>query len=206
MSCSPGIPREVVTVSEDARQEVERRMQDAERLKQRAEFLEKDPELQEEWIRQDNLTYAGLMAVGIVMVQPFLTAESLDRSAMTCVVAWSVAIPLLAGLLLVNRQETFRRRRTDSRTVAAARPLALLAAFVGLVAGFWHIHWIAGVAVLVSALVATGVHSAGFSRLELAGTPARQEAEGDAVAPASEKAEDPGTTGDLGDSQSEQEA
>lgn len=196
----------MVTVSEDARQEAERRKQDAERLKQQAEFLEKDPELQEEWIRQDNLTYAGLVAVGIVMVQPFLIAESLDRSATTCVVSWSVAIPLLAALLMVNRQETFRRRRTDSRTVAGARAVALLAACVGLVAGFWHIHWIAGVAVLVSALVATGVHSAGFSRLELGVTPARQEAEGDAEAPASEKAEDPGKTGDPGDTQSEQEA
>jgi hypothetical protein len=176
----------VVTVSEDARQKAERRTQDAERLRQRAEFIEKDPALQEEWIRQDNLTYAGLMAVGIVMVQPFLTAESLDRSAMTCVISWSVAIPLLAALLLVNRQETFRRRRTDSRTVAGARAIALLAAFVGLVAGFWHIHWITGVAVLGSALVATGVHSAGFSRLELRVTLVRQEVERDAEAPASE--------------------
>jgi hypothetical protein len=193
-------------VSEDVRQQVERRKQDAERIKQKAESLEKDPELQEEWIRQDNLIYAGLLAVGIVMVQPFLTAASLDRSAIICVVSWSVAVPLLAALLMVNRQETFRRRRTDSRTVTAARPFALLAACVGLVAGFWHIHWIAGVAVLVSALMATGVHSAGFSRLELGLTPARQQGEQDAVAPASEKAEDPGKTGDQDDTPSEHQA
>ena len=154
----------------------------------------KDPELQVEWIRQDNLTYGGLMAIGIVMVQPFLIAESLDRSAATCVVSWSVAIPLLAALMMVNRQETFRSRRTDSRTVAGARVVALLAAFVGLVAGFWHIHWIAGVAVLVSALVATGVHSAGFSRLELDVVPEAQEAEGDAEPPAPER-DHPGNTG-----------
>ncbi|HEX6338263.1 MAG TPA: hypothetical protein VFZ85_14975 [Jiangellaceae bacterium] len=184
---------------EDVGRQVERRKQDAERLKQRAESLETDPELQEEWIRQDNLIYAGLMGVGIVMVQPFLTAESLDRSATICVVSWSVAIPLLAGLLMVNRQESFRRRRTTSRTVVAVRPVALLAACVGLVAGFWHIHWIAGVAVLVSALVATGVHSAGFSRLELGATPAGQQADRNAKAPASEQAEDPGRTEDPGD-------
>ena len=186
-------------MSENARHEAERREQDArqeaEQRIQRAESLVNDPELQEEWIRQDNLTYGGLMAVGIVMVQPFLIAESLDRSAMICVVSWSVAIPLLAALLMVNRQEIFRRRRTDSRTVVGARAVALLAATVGLVAGFWHIHWIAGVAVLVSALVATGVHSAGFIRLELGGAPARQGAEGDAETPAPEKTEDPGDTG-----------
>jgi hypothetical protein len=41
----------------------------------------------------------------VVLVQPFLTAPSLDRSATICVVAFSVAIPLLAALVLVNRQE-----------------------------------------------------------------------------------------------------
>jgi hypothetical protein len=196
----------VTTVSENARQEAERRKQDAlqeaERGKQQAELLLKDPELQKEWIRQDNLTYGGLMAIGAVMVQPFLIAESLDRSATTSVVSWSVAIPLLAALMLVNRQETFRSRRTDSRIVAGTRPVALSAASVGLVAGFWHIHWIAGVAVLASSLVATGVHSAGFSRLELGVMPARRRAEGDAETPASEKAEDPAKTGDA---ESEQE-
>jgi hypothetical protein len=41
----------------------------------------------------------------VVLVQPFLTAPSLDRSATACVVAFSVAIPFLAALVLVNRQE-----------------------------------------------------------------------------------------------------
>ena len=66
------------------------------------------------------------------MVQPFLTAASLDLSATLCVVAFSVAIP---------------------------QPCAA----TGVVAGFWHIRWIAGVAVLVG----IGVHSAGYVRLEL---------------------------------------
>jgi hypothetical protein len=40
------------------------------------------------------------------------------------------------------------------------------AAFVGIVAGFWHITWIAGVTFLVAAFVALGIHSAGFWRVE----------------------------------------
>jgi Na+(H+)/acetate symporter ActP len=132
-----------------------------------AQHLTQDPELQQEWIRQDNLGYGGLMAIGIVLVQPFVGGASLDTSGMICAVAFAIAIPLLAALLLVNRQEAFRHRRTSSRTVAVARPTAQLSAFVGLVAGFWHIHWIAGAGALVSALVAVGVHSAGFTRLEV---------------------------------------
>lgn len=147
----------------DAKRIKEAAKRDAERTTRK---LTEDPEMQQEWIRQDYLSYGGLTGIGIVWVQPFLVADSLDTSARICVVAFSVAIPLLAALILVNRQETFRQRRTTSWTVAAARSIAMLSAFVGLVAGFWHIHWIAGAGVLGSTLVAVGVHSAGFSKLE----------------------------------------
>ena len=36
------------------------------------------PELEQEWLRQNNLGYGALIAIGVVMVQPFLTAASLD--------------------------------------------------------------------------------------------------------------------------------
>jgi hypothetical protein len=106
------------------------------------------------------------MAIGIVMVQALLPYPPLDASALACVIAFAVAIPLLAALILVNRHEQFRRRRSSSRIVAGARAVAQGAAFLGLVAGFWHLHWIAGVVVLGSSLVALGVHSAGFTTLE----------------------------------------
>ena len=61
-----------------------------------------------------------------------------------------MAIPLLAALVLVNRQESFRRRRATSV----------------LVATFWHILWIAGVVMLVSGLVAVAVHTVGYTQLE----------------------------------------
>jgi hypothetical protein len=48
------------------------------------------------------------------MVQSFLGAASLDLSAKICVVAFSVAIPILAALVMVNLQERFRRRLTKS--------------------------------------------------------------------------------------------
>ncbi|SDU40596.1 hypothetical protein SAMN04488563_1529 [Jiangella alkaliphila] len=158
----------MLTVDDDATAAAERYQREAE---DDAERLVNDPQLQQEWILQDNLVYGGLVGIGVVVLQPFLTVASLDVSAMICVVAWCVAIPLLAALLMVNRQETFRRRRTDSRLVTLARPLALFSALVGLVSAVWHIHWIAGVTILASAFLALGVHSAGFSRLEFGKLP-----------------------------------
>jgi hypothetical protein len=142
--------------------------------------LRRDPALVEEWLRQNNLIYGGLLAGGVALVQPFLTAPSLDLAARISVVAFSVAIPLLAALLMVNQQEAYRRRMTNSRPVAVAKAIAQSAAFVGVVAAFWHILWLAGVTILVAVLVGAAVHSAGFSRLEQdgeAGSPAPDESD-----------------------------
>jgi hypothetical protein len=145
--------------------------EEAERL---GRSITEDPELGAEWLRQENLIYGGLMAIGIVMVQALLPYP-LDTSAMTCVLAFAVAIPLLAALIMVNRQEQFRRRRTSSHIVAGAKAVSQGAAFVGLVAGFWHLDWIAGVVVLGTSLIAVGVHSAGFTALELRSSDPAQE-------------------------------
>jgi cation transport ATPase len=131
------------------------------------QIMEPGPAQVREWFEQANLTYGALIAGGVLMVQPFLTAPSLDLAATISVVAFSVAIPLLAGLILVNREEILRGRRTESVLVAVGQTVAYAAAFTGLVAAFWHIAWFAGVALLVSGLVAIGIHSAGYTRLAL---------------------------------------
>ena len=129
-------------------------------------------EAMEEELRQSGLIYGGLIGVAVLMVQPFLAATTLDASARISIVAFAVAIPLLAALVLVNRQEAFRSRRTTSMSVKIAQAIAQLAAFVGIVAGFWHITWVAGVTFLVAGLGAVGVHSAGFWRVESPHDPA----------------------------------
>ena len=128
--------------------------------------MRQDPEQEQEWIGQLSLIYSALIGIGVVMVQPFLAAPSLDLSAKVCVVAFSVAIPLLAALVLINQHEVFRRRVTKSVVVETTRVVAQLCAFVGVVAGFWHIPWVAGVGMLASGLVAVAVHSTGYWRLE----------------------------------------
>jgi hypothetical protein len=135
-------------------------------VKEDAEWFRRDPQQEQEWLRQLSLIYGGLIVIGVYMVTPFLTVASLDLSAKVCVVAFSVAIPLLAALVLVNRQEAFRRHMTRSILVETVRAVAQLCAFVGVVAGFWHILWIAGMGILVSGLVGVAVQSVGYWRLE----------------------------------------
>lgn len=125
-----------------------------------------------EALRQSRVIYGGLIAVAVVMVQGFLETSSLDAAARIGTIAFAVAIPLLAALVLINQQEAFRGRRTTSVSVTLAHVIAQLAAFVGIVAGFWEITWVAGVTFLVTSIVAVGVHSAGFWRVESPRPPA----------------------------------
>jgi hypothetical protein len=98
----------------------------------------------QEVLGQLGLIYGGLILIGVYRVQPFLTAPSLDASAKVTIVSFAVAIPLLAALVMVNRQEAFRGRLTTSRIVAVTRVVAQNCAFVGIVAGFWQ----AGIGIL----------------------------------------------------------
>jgi hypothetical protein len=146
------------------------RQAQAEALRQAAEMEQsmQEPAHQQELLRQNNVIYGALIAVGLVFTQPFLTSTPHGWSATICVIAFAVAIPLLAALFLVNRHENFRGRATSSLLVRVTQSAAQLAAFAGLVAGFWHIAWVAGLVTLISSLVAMGVHSAGYFRLEQA--------------------------------------
>ena len=157
-------------VAEEARRTAkERAKAEAERARAEAERLTSEAlagPMTQEVLGQLGLIYGGLILIGVYMVQPFLTAPSLDASAKVSIVSFAVVIPLLAALVMVNRQEAFRGRRTRSVTVTIAQVVAQLAAFVGIVAGFWHMTRVAGVTFLVAGLVAMLVHSAGFWRVE----------------------------------------
>jgi hypothetical protein len=139
---------------------------EAERIRQEAQDAAADPAAQVESIRQSNLIYGGLAAAGLVVVQPFLTEPSLDPAAMVCVIAFAVSIPLLAALLVLNRQEEFRHRAAKSPFVEVAKAVAQGSAFAGLTAAFWHISTVAGIVFLAAGFVAVGVHSSGYVRLE----------------------------------------
>jgi hypothetical protein len=141
------------------------------------EWLLRDPEQVQEWLQQKSLIYGALIGIGVVMVQPFLAAASLDLSAKICVVGFSVAIPLLAVLILVNRQEAFRHRLPRSAFIAIVDVVAQTSAFVGVVAGFWHISWIAGIGMLGSGVVGTAVLSAQYWRMERQEGPPPQDLE-----------------------------
>ncbi|MEV1131170.1 ECF transporter S component [Agromyces sp. NPDC049794] len=130
------------------------------------EALRREPGLTDEWLKQNNLMYGGLVGICIVLVQPLVTDAAPSLLGLASVILFAIAIPLLAGLILLNRQETYRHRLAKSRAVTVFRSLAMGTAFAGIVTTFWHVSWIAGAVLLVSAFVATLVHGAGYTGVE----------------------------------------
>lgn len=171
--------QEYARMAEEARREAneaaERARIGAERVEQETQRIQQEMvsgEANDEGLRQTGVIYGGLIGIAVVIIQPFLAAASLDTAATISIIAFAIAIPLLAALILVNRQEVFRRRRTSSVMVTVAQSVGQAAAFVGIVAAFWHISWVAGVCFLATGLLAVGVHSAGWWKLETGREPA----------------------------------
>jgi hypothetical protein len=128
--------------------------------------LQRDPKVADEWLRQNNLMYGGLVGICVVLVQPLITDSAPSPLGLSSIVLFAVAIPLLAALIVLNWQELYRHRLATSRTVTVARSLAIGAAIAGMVTSFWDVSWIAGVALLMTAFVAMFVHSAGYVGVE----------------------------------------
>jgi hypothetical protein len=101
---SEGSAQEHARSAEEARREAhDAGARAKERAKSRASRAKAEVltgETAEETVRQVRLIYGGLIGIAVVMAQPFLAAASLDLSAKVSVIAFSVAIPLLVGVLV----------------------------------------------------------------------------------------------------------
>lgn len=128
--------------------------------------MKEDWAKKEDWIQQNNLVYLGLIGIGVVIMQPFLTAGSLNLSAEICVIAFSLAIPLLSMLVMISHLQASHHNALPPFTYGIAKAVALTSASVGVVAAFWHVFWIAGIVVLVSGSAGFALYTTYYQRLE----------------------------------------
>ena len=109
-------------------------------------------EIPPEVLRFDTLMDAALIVLGVYILQAFISSSVTDAAGRVAIVAWALAIPLLAFLALLNRtQEAFRYASIPSYLVAA-RGLALAAAVVGFEASVWHLWMPASIVSIASGL------------------------------------------------------
>jgi len=119
-----------------------------------------------EWLQQDNLIYVGLIGIGVVIMQPFIASARLDLPSIISVLAFSLAIPLLAGLMMLNLAQSLHKYVTYPWYLVFARAVGQGSAFFGVAAAFWHVLWIAGVVVAVSGILGLALYATYYRRLE----------------------------------------
>jgi hypothetical protein len=110
------------------------------------------------------LIHASGMRGAVPAAARLQSGAATDSGAASCTApagVAAVAIPLLAALLVLNRQEEFRRRASMSALVEVAKAVAQASSFVGMTAAFWRISMVAGIVFLVVGFFAVGVHSSG---------------------------------------------
>jgi uncharacterized membrane protein YfcA len=111
---------------------------------------------------QSSVWSGGLIAIGVVILQVFLSSNKLDSAAYISIYAFALAIPILACNILVN----FARRRStkDARKEKASFReilfylVGILASLVGIAAAFLHINLVAAILFSLSALIALAVY------------------------------------------------
>jgi hypothetical protein len=119
------------------------------------------PEEKRAWAKQNNLMYGGLIAISVVILQGFLGTSALGVSGRISIVAFAVALPLLAVLILLG--ELHSDDPTQATAVyEIAKAVAMVGSLTGVVAAFWHIDWLAGVAILAAGAASLAVYSAHF--------------------------------------------
>jgi len=104
--------------------------------------------------------------VGIYIVQSLLASSFVDIAARMSIVAWAVAIPLLAALAMLNVAQESYRYASYPPYLLIARAIAQGSAAVGVVSAFWRIWMPAGVVLIVSGVAAIGLYATYARRLE----------------------------------------
>ena len=128
-------------------------------------------EPQEKWLRQSSLILAGLIGIGVVIVQALISVNATDPPATIALLAFAIALPLLGTLVILNVVLAGYRHASIPVYLTFAYYVGEGSACVGVIAAFWHVSWIAGVLVVISGLVGLAIAAAYTKELQKVNSP-----------------------------------
>lgn len=100
-----------------------------------------------------DVSIAGLAAVSLIMLQVMLSLVTYDIFAKLSLIAFSVALPMLAcsfiNLMLIRASKYSQR----PRLALWFWIIAITSTLIGIDAAFWHASWIAGGMFIVMSLI-----------------------------------------------------
>ena len=117
-------------------------------------------EVKPEWTQQALVVYGGLIAIGVVILQALIPAQSLDLPLQISILSFGIAMPFLAIMVLVNHAQASYQYASYPRYLSLAILLGQGGAFIGVFAAFWHISWMAAVLLVISGIFGLVVYEA----------------------------------------------
>ena len=128
--------------------------------------MKKKYELKEEWAQQTGTIFAGLIGIGVIIVQALIAINASDPPAVIAMLAFAIALPLLGTLVMLNVVQAKYKYASYPLYLNFAYVVGQSSAFVGVVAAFWHVSWVAGVLILISGIISLAIYFAYARQLE----------------------------------------
>ncbi len=97
---------------------------------------------------------AALIGISLIILQDYISIGITDSAVFISLIAFSLALPLLAGTIfyfgfeLQNDYTLLRYRFTEITIITGA-----LSALIGIDAALWHLTWIAGAVFIITLFV-----------------------------------------------------
>lgn len=107
------------------------------------------------WYGEDRLISGGLIGIGLLITQAFISLGTYDIPATISIFAFSIAIPFLAWNVLVRTALANENKDPETKGTLFLFVTGIIASLIGIDAAFWHVSWIAGVLLLISGAVGT---------------------------------------------------
>lgn len=120
-------------------------------------------------IKLHDLYAGGLILISLVILQDFLNISRLDTAAFLAILAFSIALPLLSGTLVLSVVEKKFSKRPSRVIIIIEHIVFLLSILIdamGIGAAFWHASFIVGIAFFFSVAITLVVYGAYAIKLE----------------------------------------
>ena len=124
-----------------------------------------------DWTQQQLIAYGSLVAIGVVILQAFLTTASLDLPSVISVLALAVSLPMLSTAVLITHAQASYQYASWPWYLTMVIVIGQTAAFIGVVAALWHISWVAGIVIVASTVIGLVAYRDYLKRLDIDNRP-----------------------------------
>jgi hypothetical protein len=116
-------------------------------------------------VRTNNLVCGGLLAISLIILQDFIQLGVASQFAFIAVVSFAVAFPCLVGVLLSNNHEAKYPYMHHAKFFNCIYFVGILSGFIGVLATFWYLSWIAAAVFFGVAIGAFALYLAHYRQL-----------------------------------------